>query len=130
MEHEITPTYYQIFLSKCEGIEGISDDIGQNDNRQNELIQMLLEMEIEDEHYLTERGEINGIQTVVILNDQAVRHAVTGEDIFDTPPVLLVPDSFVFIFEDRYSSTVFQGIMPDSGAAGVSTAGQPQFLAL
>ncbi len=31
---------------------------------------------------------------------------------------------------DRYSSEIFQGIMPDSGAAGVSTAGEPQFQAL
>jgi len=31
---------------------------------------------------------------------------------------------------DRYSSEIFQGIMPNSGAAGVSTAGEPQFQAL
>jgi hypothetical protein len=36
----------------------------------------------------------------------------------------------VFTFEERYSSNEFQGIMPDSGAAGISTAGEPQFLAL
>ena len=36
----------------------------------------------------------------------------------------------VFTFLDRYSSSVFQGIMPDTGAAGVSTAGKSQFEAL
>ena len=31
---------------------------------------------------------------------------------------------------DRYAETVFQGIMPDTGAAKVSTAGKSQFKAL
>lgn len=35
-----------------------------------------------------------------------------------------------FTFEGRYSEHVFQGIMPDTGAAGISTAGRPQFVAL
>ena len=35
-----------------------------------------------------------------------------------------------FYFRDRYSSETFQGIMPDTGAAGVSTAGEQQFIAL
>lgn len=34
------------------------------------------------------------------------------------------------MLEDRYSSLVFQGIMPDTGAAGVSTAGMKQTKAL
>jgi hypothetical protein len=35
-----------------------------------------------------------------------------------------------FTFDDCYSSNTFQGIMPDSGAVGVLTAGNPQFLIL
>ena len=35
-----------------------------------------------------------------------------------------------FTFNDRYSSYEFQGIMPDSGAARISSAGKPQVLAL
>jgi hypothetical protein len=35
-----------------------------------------------------------------------------------------------FMPESRYSTRTFYGIMPDSGAAGVSTAGHPQFWAL
>ena len=36
----------------------------------------------------------------------------------------------VFTFEGRYSSDVFHGIMPDTGASGISTAGEPQLQAL
>ena len=36
----------------------------------------------------------------------------------------------VFIFKERYSLAKFQGIMPDTRAVGISTAGEPQFLAL
>ena len=36
----------------------------------------------------------------------------------------------VFTFNSRYSSETFQGIMPDTGASGISTAGYPQYLAL
>jgi hypothetical protein len=32
---------------------------------------------------------------------------------------------FVFIFNNRYSLYKFQGIMPDSKAAGISLAGEP-----
>ncbi len=35
-----------------------------------------------------------------------------------------------FIFKERYFLEVFQGIMPDTGAAGISTAGEPQLRAL
>jgi hypothetical protein len=36
----------------------------------------------------------------------------------------------VFTFNSRYSSETFQGIMPDIGASGISTASYPQYLAL
>jgi len=41
-----------------------------------------------------------------------------------------LPGEYSTFTLDRYSSETFQGIMPDSGAAGVSTAGEPQFEAL
>jgi hypothetical protein len=43
---------------------------------------------------------------------------------------LLEEQEYLVFTLDRYSSETFQGIMPDSGAAGVSTAGEPQFQAL
>ena len=96
--------------------------------------QCMMEMEIETENYLTELGEINGTQTVAILNNQSTLHVVTKKDPFDTevPGDIIpkMPPTSAFTFDNRYSSNIFQGIMPDSGAAGVSTAGNPQFLAL
>jgi hypothetical protein len=51
---------------------------------------------------------------------------VTGQDPFNEEP----NETLTFTFDDCYSLNIFQGIMPDSGVAGVSTAGNPQFLAL
>jgi hypothetical protein len=84
------------------------------------------------DNYLTELGEINGIQTVSILNDQSAYHAFTRNDIFKLPmdKQTPVPDSSTFTFDNRYSSYEFHGIMPDSGAAGISSAGESQVLAL
>jgi hypothetical protein len=35
------------------------------------------------------------------------------------------PVSFAFIFDNRYFSYEFQGIMPDSRATGIFLAGEP-----
>jgi hypothetical protein len=43
--------------------------------------------------------------------------------LFNTYNLLI---SSTFIFNNRYSLYEFQGIMPDSGAAGISSAGKPQ----
>jgi len=87
-----------------------------------------MDMEIEDyspNQYFTEYGEVNGTQTVAVLNDQSMLHFITKSDIFNEPK-----ESSAFSFDDRYSANVFHGIMPDTGAAGVSTAGEPQVRAL
>jgi hypothetical protein len=91
---------------------------------------MLTDMSIDDVHegYTTELGEIDGIQTVAILNDQSAYHAFTKHDVFEQQVNKHTTD--VFTFEGRYSSDTFQGIMPDTGASGVSSAGEPQFKAL
>jgi hypothetical protein len=75
--------------------------------------------------YMTELGEINGIQTVSILNDHSVYHAFTRDDIFKLSSTHNPLISSVFTFDNRYSSYEFQGIMLDSGAAGISSAGKP-----
>jgi hypothetical protein len=82
-----------------------------------------MDMEIKDcpsDQYFTEFGSINGIQTVAALNDQSTLHSVTKIDIFNKPK-----ESSTFSFDDRYLANVFHGIMPDTRAAGVSTAGEP-----
>jgi hypothetical protein len=71
-------------------------------------------------------------ENVEIAANQAVFYAVTKADVFNRltenlPEGQAVSSAFVL---DRYLSETFQGIMPDSGTAGVSTAGEPQFLAL
>ena len=75
------------------------------------------------DNYITELGEVNGPETVVILNDHSVFHSLTKIDVFKLPA-----ESSAFTFGNRYSSDIFQGIMLDNGAAGVFTAGQPQFI--
>ncbi|RKF77456.1 integrase and RNaseH domain-containing protein [Golovinomyces cichoracearum] len=128
-DREVTPHYYQSFLAHFEGLERIPDHL---DNKQ-EIDQLLMKMQIEDEKchdgFFTEFGEINGAHMVAILNDQSTLHAVTTKDLFKEP-FKPEKDTSTFTFESRYSSEIFQGIMPDSGAAGVSTAGEPQFIAL
>jgi len=77
----------------------------------------------EGEIFLSEYGEINGFQMVSELNDQTIRHAILQTNASIEP-------YDVFTINGRYSSETFQGIMPDSGAAGISTAGEPQIQAL
>jgi hypothetical protein len=73
LNHEVTLPYFQSFLAQFEGVEGIPDNITDDDNDDDkdkkEIEQCLMEMESETENYLTELGEINGAQTVAILND-------------------------------------------------------------
>jgi hypothetical protein len=87
-------------------------------------------MFIDDIHkgYITELGEIDSIQTVAILNDQSAYYALTKDDVFDQQ--VNKHTTNVFTFEGRYSSNTFQGIMPNTGASGVSSAREPQFKAL
>jgi hypothetical protein len=72
------------------------------------------------DNYVTKLREINRPETVAILNNYSVFHSFTKTDVFN---LLAKPSAFTF--DSRYSSETFQGIMPDSGAAGVFTAGQP-----
>jgi hypothetical protein len=60
---------------------------------------------------------------VAILNDQSVYHALTKDNVFDQQVNEHTTD--VFTFEGRYSSDTFQGIMPNTGASGVLSAGEP-----
>ncbi len=123
---ETTTEYYNSFLAQYEGIEGIDNTTEPNSDQ-------FLSMSIEDtwydnEHFTTELGEVDGIQTVSILNDQSAYHVFTKHDTFVPEKQTTVNSAFTF--NDRYSSHEFHGIMPDSGAAGISSAGEQQVLAL
>jgi hypothetical protein len=76
--------------------------------------------------YATELGEINGIQTVFILNDHFVYYIFIKDNIFKLFSTYKPLVFSVFIFDNRYFSYEFQGIMLDSGAAGISLASEPQ----
>ena len=58
-------------------------------------------MEIKEEYntYFTEFREVNGTQTIAILNDQSTQHAITSKDIFKALPLQL-PEALVFTFKD------------------------------
>ena len=119
--HEVTAAYFQTFLIQYEGVEDLDGDV-------NETEQLLMDMEIEEyssDQYFTDFGAVDGTQTVAILNDQSMFHSVTKSDVFNEPR-----ESSAFSFDQRYSENVFCGIMPDTGAADVSTAGKAQVRAL
>ncbi|KAK6211233.1 hypothetical protein QIS74_10497 [Colletotrichum tabaci] len=59
------------------------------------------------------------------LADRSTFHALTKDDYRQQHK-----GSNTFTLEGRYGPSTFHGIMPDSGAAGFSTAGHPQYLAL
>ncbi|POS82147.1 hypothetical protein EPUL_006114 [Erysiphe pulchra] len=140
---------YQSFLAEWEGVEGMVD------SEEDEVNQFLLEMsETENdfdnnncqnnhrqcEYFVTEFGPANPHHLIRHLNNQSTLHAITGRDIFrchnndefsiesskTTNTVWNVENSIL----PRYSSTKFQGIIPETGAAGVSTVGHPQVIAL
>ncbi|KAF1934529.1 hypothetical protein EJ02DRAFT_471813, partial [Clathrospora elynae] len=79
-----------------------------------------------DQFFLEE--DDNQRLAVKYLMDQAFLHHVTGEDVYRyTEPTTPATQ---FLIQDRYSRITYQGILPDTGASNVSTAGKEQFLAL
>ena len=105
--------------------EGVPED--QDEDEYESLIMDLKfsdndkEEDPEFDQFITGFGKVNGATTVALLNDQSAQHAITRTD---------PSDQSTYITEGRYSSTTFQGIMVDTGAARWSTAGQDQFYAL
>ncbi|KAF1936672.1 hypothetical protein EJ02DRAFT_427316, partial [Clathrospora elynae] len=62
------------------------------------------------------------------LADQAFLHQISGDNIYGrgTPST----PALQFLIKDCYTQSVYQGILPDTGAANVSTVGREQYLAL
>jgi hypothetical protein len=123
MYEEVGKDDYQSFLIDWEGLEGIEQLMDEDTGFGQHFAEIDLNSQKSDHWFID--FEYSGEKTIAILQDQAVFHAITGEDIVKKS----IQESSTFTF-DRYSSETFQGIIPDSGAAGVSTAGHPQFLAL
>ena len=57
---------------------------------------------LEHSHFLTELGQVDGLKTVSLLQDQTVEHIITRSDMFQYPY-----ETSAFTFEGRYSSETF-----------------------
>ncbi|POS82928.1 hypothetical protein EPUL_004497 [Erysiphe pulchra] len=132
---------FQGFLANYEGIHGIEDLVVKQDKDKDididEAQYILDNMQIEDEfqeddsetvtYFSDDLGKLNGIQILTHLQDHSVWHFITKSDPFEEVSIQQAHINDVFSFDGRYNGGVFQGIMPDTGAAGVSTVGKPQF---
>jgi hypothetical protein len=76
------------------------------------------------QQFITICGPINGQITTILFNNAAAAHGITGIDFFKKRKSR--EESHLFVFYSRYDGNIFQGIMPDTGAAGISTADEPQ----
>ncbi|XMA09892.1 hypothetical protein WAI453_002683 [Rhynchosporium graminicola] len=125
---DLTPQTYATFLTEYEGIEGLADLESEGDGEHYWTMENY-DYSDENEHFVTEFGQIDALQAMETLANNSAYHAFTKDDKFGVEPTSLSP-SETFIFTDRYSSGRFQGIMPDTGASGISSAGEAQFIAL
>ena len=82
-----------------------------------------MDIEIEDyspNQYFIKYGEVNGTQTITIFNNQSTLHSIIKSDIFNEPK-----ESSIFSFNNKYSTNVFYGIMPNTKAIKIFTAKKP-----
>jgi hypothetical protein len=80
------------------------------------------------QQFFTTCGPINGQITIILLDNAAAAHGITGIDFFKERKPR--KESHLFVFYNRYDGNIFQGIMPNTGAAGIFTTGEPQVKAL
>ena len=70
--------------------------------------------------YLIEFSKVDGIQIIIILNNQSMFYFIIKLDIFNKPK-----KSSTFFFNNRYSVNVFYSIILDTRAAEISTVKKP-----
>ncbi|RKF61524.1 hypothetical protein OnM2_041057 [Erysiphe neolycopersici] len=125
----VTPEYYQTFLAEWEGVEGFTGIENEVDQFLESWGNEFDDLEFKNEQLLTEYGPLDPYHVVKHLNNQSALHAITRKDIFKD---LKNNKSSSFssdlsnstwqqnnTFLSRYSEYKFQGIIPDTGAAGV-----------
>jgi hypothetical protein len=123
-EEDLEAPSYEVFLANFEGIELEDSDSSDHDDGTGDIKAFLT-----DQVYLTAScGKVNGDAIISSLNNAATLHAITGDDPYLSGKA--AEDAQLFTFDARYGADLFQGIMPDTGAAGVSTAGKTQVKAL
>ena len=69
--------------------------------------------------YLTELSKVDGMQTIIILNNQSMFYFIIKSDIFNK-----LKESSTFSFNNRYLVNVFYSIIPDTRAIGVFIVGE------
>ncbi|KAF1828306.1 hypothetical protein BDW02DRAFT_652134 [Decorospora gaudefroyi] len=116
---------YAVFLAEFEGID-LKDDTSSEDDTTNDLDTFYTGQH--EQFFTSSCGDVNGQTITTNLNNTAMTHAITGIDPYANEPAK--EETHLFTFDSRYSAHLFQGIMPDTGAAGVSTAGKTQVTAL
>ncbi|EXU94591.1 hypothetical protein X797_012339 [Metarhizium robertsii] len=151
-KHQTTPTEkkWQAFVALCEdqGKDVEDDDAGKFDSFEeliNEAEALVAEERTKEEDlnppgifqhftsslvntsFFTKAPTPRSEDVLAALQDQAFRHALLKDDPSNE---VEKPDDNAFISDDRYSSETFRGILPDTGASGVSSAGFPQVQAL
>lgn len=124
-DEDLSGPSYEVFLAGHEGIEGEDDDDHDDDEAANDDIKAYFSYQA---YNTSSCGKIDGQAVVSRLNDAAALHAITREDPYVEGDA--AEDPQLFSFDTRYGADIFQGIMPDTGAAGVSTAGTTQVKAL
>jgi hypothetical protein len=126
---------YAIFFAEFEGVniglkksESASADNDDDVNASKNAFNVFFTFYNIFQQLFTICGPINGQITIILLNNAAAAHKITGIDLFEKQKPR--KESHLFVFYSRYDGNIFQGIMPDTGAASISTTGEPQVRAL
>jgi hypothetical protein len=117
-------TAFQQFITDYEGLEIDDDDTHEQSNHQQDSQQFV--MTSENNQFFTEFGTVNPNELITALYDNTVYHALTAH-LPDNSKAEDESESFV---SSRYDNQIFYGILIDTGAAGVSTAGIQQVRSL
>ena len=118
------------YVAHCNFTGTTIDDFATylTDYEGHEMNQQLPQDEKSDDDEEYDESDTFLVETCQYLTNQAFLHQLTGEDVFRTNNSDVPATQFMI--QDRYSKMRFQGILPDTGAARVSTAGKEQYLAL
>ncbi|KAF1936271.1 hypothetical protein EJ02DRAFT_459660, partial [Clathrospora elynae] len=113
-----TPADFSVYLAEYEGSEHIDQEGWRDNNDDDDSKQQHFTAAYVEHQYFTEQ----------CLADRAFLHQISGDNIYSrgTPST----PALQFLIKDRYTRSVYQGILPDTGAANVSTVGREQYLAL
>jgi hypothetical protein len=114
---------YAMFFAKFEGVDiGMEESESAPADNDDDVDAFFTSYNI-FQQFLTICGPINGQITTILLDNAAAAHGITGIDSFEKRKSR--KEFHLFVFYSRYDGNIFQGIMPNTGAAGISTAGEP-----